>query len=179
MDLARGMRFRGAMSGAMRTLADWVLEHTDPATTQAEPELPAEPVRDSKHTVLVIDDDPTFLHIATSLLRKHGFDVLMSTTGAKGLNMLCYGPGDIEVVLLDYSMPQLNGAETLGYVRKLNPNVKVIALTAVDPNQLPKSFRDGVDILLQKPFDARKVIDAIHSLLEPEAQPATLTSSQT
>ena len=160
------------MSRALRTLADWVLERTDPATAEVQPEPPPTPVRQSKHTVLAIDDDPTFLHTVTSVLRKHGFDVLISTTGAKALTMLCYGPGDIEVVLLDYSMPQLNGAETLGHVRKLNPNVKVIALTAVDPNQLPRSFRDGVDILLPKPFDARKVIDAIHSLVEPEVQPA-------
>ena len=160
------------MTGALRTFAEWILEHSDPATGETEPEPPPKPVRESKHTVLAIDDDPIFLHTVTSVLRKHGFDVLMSTTGIKGLNMLAYAPGDIEVVLLDYSMPQLNGAETLGHLRKLNPNVKVIALTAVDPNQLPRSFRDGVDILLPKPFDARKVIDAIHSLVEPEAQPA-------
>ena len=152
---------------------------TTPATAQDKVEPQAEPVVESKHTVLAIDDDPIFLHTVTSVLRKHGFDVLMSTTGTKGLNMLAYGSEDIEVVLLDYSMPQLNGVETLGYVRRLNPNVKVIALTAVDLSQLPKSFRDGVDILIQKPFDARKVIDAIRSLVEPEAQPATLTPSQT
>ena len=113
--LAHAMQFRCTMSGALRTLAEWVLEHTDPAATRADPEPPAERVRQRKHTVLAIDDDPTFLHIATSALRKHGFDVLMSTTGIKGLNMLAYAPGDIEVVLLDYSMPQLNGAETLGH----------------------------------------------------------------
>jgi CheY-like chemotaxis protein len=166
------------MSGVLRAFALWILEHSDPATGEAEPEPPLEPDRECKHTVLAIDDDPILLRTVTTVLRKRGFNVLTATTGTKGLNMLCYAPGDIEVVLLDYDMPRLNGAETLGYVRKLCPKVKVIALTAIDLKQLPKSFRDGADTLIQKPFDARKVIDAIHSLVGIQAQPATSSPSQ-
>ena len=152
---------------------------TDPATGQ-EPVVPeAEPVAENQCTVLAIDDDPTFLHTVSSVLGKHGFNVLTSTTGTKGLTMLRYGATDIRVVLLDYNMPQLNGTETLAYVRKLCPNVKVLALTATDLSQLPQGFRDGIDKFIQKPFDARKVIDAIHSLVGTQAPAATSTSSPT
>jgi DNA-binding response OmpR family regulator len=165
------------MSDALRTFAEWILDHTSPAE-EAQPEPPPKPVRDCKHTVLAIDDDPMFLHTVTSVLRRHGFDVLTSTTGAKGLNMLAYGSGNIEVVLLDYSMPQLNGAETLVHLRKINPKIKVLALTAIDLNQVPKSFHDGVDGFIQKPFDARKVIAAIRSAVGTDTQPAMSMSSQ-
>jgi CheY-like chemotaxis protein len=166
------------MTDTSQSFAAQFPNSTDPAAGEHRPESPAEPVAESKYTVLAIDDDPAFLHTVTSVLRKHGFDVLTSTTGTKGLNMLRYSPQDISVVLLDYSMPQLNGAETLSYLRKLCPKAKVIALTAIDLNQLPKSFCDGVDTLIQKPFDARKVIDAIRSLIGVEAQPATSTPNQ-
>jgi len=168
------------MSGVLRAFAEWYLERTDPATGERKPEPkpPTEPVRDCNHTVLAIDDDPIFLRTVTTVLRKRGFSVLAATNGAKGLNLLCYAPGNIEVVLLDYGMPHLNGAETLGHLRKLNPKIKVIALTAVDITRLPKSFHEGVDKFIQKPFDARKVIDAILSLVEPGAQPATLKAGK-
>lgn len=150
---------------------------TDPATGPQPVEPPAEPVAETNCTVLAIDDDPTFLHTVSSVLRKHGFNVLTSTTGTKALTMLRYGSQDVRVVLLDYNMPQLNGAETLAYVRKLCPKVKVIALTAVSINQLPESFHADVDRFIPKPFDARKVIDAIHSLIGTQAQPATPSQS--
>ncbi len=72
---------------------------------------------------------------------------------------------DLSVVLLDYNMPQLNGAETLQYVRQLNANVKVMALTGVDLNLLPANFHEGVDKFIRKPFRAQDLIDAINSLI--------------
>jgi len=161
------------MTDVSESFAEQVPNPTDPATGQHTVEPQAEPVAESTCTVLAIDDDPAFLLTVTTVLRKHGFNVLTSTTGTKALTMLRYGSQDISVVLLDYNMPQLNGAETLAYVRKLCPKVKVLALTATDLNKLPQSFQDGVDKFIQKPFDARKVIDAIHSLVGTQAQPAT------
>ena len=71
-------------------------------------------------------------------------------------------------MLLDYSMPQLNGAETLRFVRQLSPNAKVIGLTAMNLDSVPKAYRDGVDKLLTKPVIATKLIGAVCELLGEE-----------
>jgi CheY-like chemotaxis protein len=115
-------------------------------------------------TVLAIDDDPDFLESIRLFLYADGFKVLTSTSGAKGLDMLRYAR-DVRVILLDYNMPQLTGAETLAHIRKLNPCVKVIAVTAVDVNLVPRSYRQGVDKLIQKPVCGAKLVDTIDSLL--------------
>jgi CheY-like chemotaxis protein len=80
--------------------------------------------------------------------------------------MLVYAPGDFRIVLLDYTMPQLNGDETLQHLRKLNPSIKVVAVTSSDPNLVPASFRDGVDKFLTKPLDAKQLIETIDCLVD-------------
>ena len=84
--------------------------------------------------------------------------------------MFTYAPSDIRLVLLDYTMPMLNGNETLQHLRKLNPSIKVVAVTSSDPNQVASSFRDGVDKFLKKPLDARELIATIDSLVGSKPQ---------
>lgn len=132
----------------------------------------ASPSRQSNAAVLAIDDDPAFLETLHPLLREEGFNVLTCTSGAKALTMLQCVEHEIRVVLLDYSMPHLDGAETLQYLRQLYPQVKVVAVTGVDIRQLPEGFREGVDHLLQKPFRREDLVAAINSLLAPEAAAA-------
>jgi CheY-like chemotaxis protein len=129
-----------------------------------------EPVPEERYkcTVLAIDDDPTAIDIIRPLLKAEGFKVLTSPSGAKGLDLLRYAR-EVQVVLLDYNMPQLNGAETLAHIRKLNPRVKVIAVTGVDSKLLPSTFRQGVEKLVQKPFRSQELVQALNDLLRLDA----------
>ena len=132
------------------------------------PERPSNDGGEPKFTTLVIDDDPLLLHTVQSLLGKRGFNVLTSSSGPKGLETLRYAAGDIRIVVLDYSMPQLNGGETLTFVRELSPNAKVIGLTAMNLDSVPKAYLDGVDKLLTKPVIASQLIRAVCELLGEE-----------
>jgi CheY-like chemotaxis protein len=116
-------------------------------------------------TVLAIDDSPMNLHTVKSVLSKRGFNVLTSSSAPKGLNMIRYAARDIHIVMLDYSMPRLNGDETLKYIKQLSPNAKVIGLTSMKFNSLPREYIDGIDKLLSKPVVATKLIDTICELL--------------
>ncbi|MGO9526266.1 MAG: response regulator [Verrucomicrobiia bacterium] len=124
-----------------------------------------DPVYRNEFTILVVDDDASFLHLVSSVLRKHGFNVLNASSGVKGLTMFTYAPSDIRLVLLDYTMPMLDGNETLQHLRKLNPSIKVVAATSSDPDQVASSFRDGVDKFLKKPLDANELVAMIDSLV--------------
>ena len=99
-------------------------------------------------TVLAVDDDETYLNVIGETLRQDGMRVFASTSPSKGLDMLRYKGGEIDVVLLDYNMPILNGEVTLRHMRKICPDIKVIALTGVEAQELPASFREEVDDFL-------------------------------
>jgi CheY-like chemotaxis protein len=131
----------------------------------------------STHTVLVADDDIAFNHMLREALTDAGFNVLTSSSGLKALNMVRYG-SNVDVVLLDYGMPTLDGSQTLGHLKKDFPNVKAIGITGVDTSQLPDTYRNGVEKLLLKPVKISDLVDAIHSVLglpvgaETETAPA-------
>ena len=129
------------------------------------PECPSDGEVKSKSTVLVIDDDPAVLLTVKSLLGKRGFNVLTSSSAPKGLDLLRYAARDIRIVVLDYSMPKLNGDETLNFIRQLSPDVRVIGITAMKLDSLPKEYLEGVDKLLTKPVIATQLIGVVDELL--------------
>ncbi len=153
------------MTQASESLVEGMVDayNQPPAGQDANP--PGDLVCRNEFTILVVDDDASFLHLVSSVLRKHGFNVLNASSGVKGLTMFTYAPSDIRLVLLDYTMPMLDGNETLQHLRKLNPSIKVVAATSSDPDQVASSFRDGVDKFLKKPLDANELVAMIDSLV--------------
>jgi CheY-like chemotaxis protein len=127
----------------------------------------------SKPTILVIDDDPGFLDAMRMVLRSEGYSVLAASTGPKGLDMVRYVGDDIRAVLLDFNMPRFNGAETLQFLRKLNPDLKVLAVSGVRLDQLPSEFREQADRFLPKPFSDSDLLKTLEEVLprDPAAEP--------
>ena len=105
--------------------------------------------------------------------------MLASNNGIKGLDMLRYGPRDVAVVLLDFNMPRFNGADTLEYLRKLNGQIKVIAVSGLKANELPPGFQEGVDRFVAKPFNNGALLETIQEVLSDnsEAEMAASTSA--
>ena len=132
-----------------------------------------------KTTVLVIDDDTDFLEATRSFLQSAGYNVLTSSTGPKGLDMARYATGDIGAVVLDFNMPRFNGAETLQFLRKLCPQVKVLAVSGVSIKELPTEFREGVERFVPKPFSSGDLLKTIEQLLQetPEAEVSASTQA--
>jgi CheY-like chemotaxis protein len=134
----------------------------DPSGEEKTAAKPAPPA------VLAIDDDKQFLATLRDLLHEHGFEVYTAACGATGLRILVNGPEHLRVLLLDYKMPEFDGVETLRYVQRVHPGVKVIGLTGVPFDQLPDEFRTGVDKLISKPFRTEDLIATIEQLASPE-----------
>jgi len=131
---------------------------------------PAAPVATGP-TVLAVDDSAVLLEVMFAILSEAGFNVLTSTRGTKGLELLQHAGAAVQVVLLDYQMPVINGAQLLPWVRRLAPAARVVGISGADPAELPLEFRTGVDQLLPKPFTRSELIGAVAALL-PAANPA-------
>jgi CheY-like chemotaxis protein len=119
-----------------------------------------------KETILVIDDDSAFLDTMRTMLGGEGYNVLVSRTGPKGLDMMRYAGPDVRAVLLDFNMPRFNGAKTLPFLRQLNPNAKVLAVSGVNASELPADFCEGVDRFISKPFSNDELLKTLEEVLD-------------
>ena len=119
----------------------------------------------SGESILVVDDVPSQREIATSMLKKIGYNVESVASGEEAIDYLKGKP--IDLLLLDMIMePGINGLETFERIREINPEQKaVIASGFSDPSQVKKAQRIGAKAYLKKPYSLENMGLAIRAEL--------------
>jgi DNA-binding response OmpR family regulator len=113
--------------------------------------------------VLVVEDDPTVLEVATSYLRSAGFLVDQATDGFQALESLERVAADL--VVLDRMLPGIDGVEVCRRLRLSSP-VPVIMLTALgSTDDRIAGLEAGADDYLAKPFSPRELVLRVQSIL--------------
>ena len=117
----------------------------------------------SGRRILVVDDDRDIRKLVAELLRRAGHDVREAENGRAGLRALHASPPDL--VLLDVSMPDLDGWQTLERIRDLT-DVPVLMLTARgDELERVRGLQAGADDYVTKPFGRQELVARVQALL--------------
>ena len=110
--------------------------------------------------LLCIDDDQDVLECEKAFLESFGYTVLTAASGGKGLELASMYP--VDVVIVDYFMPEMNGQEVAIEMRRLNPQAPIIMLSAtVD---VPEQALKLVDAFIAKDRLASQLLPAIAQL---------------
>src|SRR5580700_3311225 len=110
--------------------------------------------------LLCIDDDKDVLECEKAFLESFGYTVLTAASGGKGLELASMYP--VDVVIVDYFMPEMNGQEVAIEMRRLNPQAPIIMLSAtVD---IPEQALKLVDVFIAKDRLASRLLPAIAQL---------------
>ena len=124
--------------------------------------------------VLVVDDDDDIRLLLEQLLQGAGYAVETAQDGRAALRVFHANP--CELVILDLSMPELDGFETLERIRDLS-DVPVILLTARSGEiDKVRGFRAGADDYVVKPFGRQELLARIEALLRRAPEPTHLES---
>ncbi len=120
----------------------------------------------SSHRVLIVDDDDDIRANIQDILDDLGYRTATAHDGPSAL--LLIQASDVDVVILDYQMPGMNGAMLQGEIVKLRPEIVSIMVTAyAEGDGAQTARRNGVQHVLRKPVDLpellRLVKFAIHS----------------
>ena len=117
-------------------------------------------MNDVPFVVLVVDDEPGVLAIASLHLRRAGYTVLEASGGAEALSVL-ESRSDVALVLIDCDMPSMSGPETDKIILARWPHIRIIAMSGRPPvADLP----DEVDFI-PKPFKGADLVTKIKNVL--------------
>jgi len=117
--------------------------------------------------LLVVDDESAIREILKTSLEAHNYDVLLAEEGTEALALYASHREKIALVLTDLAMPILDGHATIRALRKMNPGVKLIAVSGfVDPEK-QQQLSTEVAAFLAKPFSPDKLLRTIHGVLNP------------
>ena len=118
----------------------------------------------SKGKVLIVDDAPDTVEIIKKLLVFEGYEVLTTSTGEEGVQKV--EKEKPEIVLLDISLPGIDGNEALKRIRKVDPIVSVIMLTAfATVDNAISALKEGASDFIKKPFENEHLIHLVNQCL--------------
>jgi two-component system, cell cycle sensor histidine kinase and response regulator CckA len=104
-------------------------------------------------TALLVDDEETIRVISSKQLQRLGFKVLMAENGQQAVDIYREHKEEIIVVVLDLTMPHMNGEEAFRELRQIDPNVRVILASGYSENDISSRFAGkGLAGYLQKPY---------------------------
>src|SRR3989442_12400990 len=117
--------------------------------------------------ILIIDDEAPVRDLLRQMLEKEGYEVVEAREGDIGIRLFCENPADL--IITDILMPEKEGIETILELRKVFPQVKIIAISGggrmrnLDGLPVAKAF--GAVCTLAKPFERKELLEAVRAVL--------------
>jgi len=118
--------------------------------------------------VLCIDDDPAILECEKRFLEAFGYKVLTAPSGGKGLELASIH--SVDVVIVDYCMPGMNGHEVAIEIKRLRPHAPIIMLSS--SNDIPGKALKLVDAFVPKDRLSSQLLPVIAALHKGAPSPA-------
>jgi len=119
--------------------------------------------------VLIVDDEPQIREVTAAILSRHGYRVLTAGDGIEAVAIFASRSSEFSVVVTDLRMPNLDGAALAHIVRRLNPSVRTLAISGISSGADSAEMESLAGGFLFKPFNADALLQAVASLLHPEA----------
>jgi len=118
-----------------------------------------------EHRIIVIEDQEDLAALYERTLAKEGYRVTKAYTGEEGVAE--FQSGGADAILLDMTLPEMNGVQTLREIRAINANVPVIVATGETSDDIRQSCeRLGVRAYLSKPVDYAELNSTLRGALE-------------
>ena len=120
--------------------------------------------------ILLVEDNPFNQMVATDTLTDLIPDISIDLAENGKIAVEMVGKNDYAIVLMDIQMPEMDGFEATGEIRKMPPpknQLKIMAMTAnVTSEEISKCFESGMDSYISKPFDTQDLLNKIGALVK-------------
>jgi CheY-like chemotaxis protein/two-component sensor histidine kinase len=160
-EVGRGTRFRVLLPSAGRRVPSEASEDTSIEDWRG------------RGTVLVVDDDDGVRELVAETLRRAGLTVLLAEDGREAVALFRRQADEIRVVVLDRTMPIVDGEEAFNEIRRIRSDARIILVSGYsEEHAVWHSIDQKLDAFLHKPFDPMALLERVRRILEVESNPS-------
>ena len=118
-------------------------------------------------TIMLVDDDEQAGRVGREILERHGYKVVMASSGKEAIEIYSDYGHQIQLVVLDLILPDINGDEVLNALKQLNPDLIVVLTSGYSVNkQITTLLKQGCVDFVQKPFQYQSLSKKIRRALD-------------
>ncbi len=122
--------------------------------------------------VLVVDDEPVVRRVVRLTLERFGYDVLMAEDGREAVEVFRERPGEINCILLDMTMPVMDGAEAYAQIRKIDASVPIILSSGYSEIDAREQLEESSALtFIQKPYTTVALVEAVSRSIREVQRP--------
>ncbi len=127
------------------------------------------PVPGNLGRVLVIDDEPGIRRFALRVIESAGYQVIEAGDGPQGLEIFARQKPEIVAIVMDLSMPGMEGPELARALRQLDPGIPVLVMSGYSDSEVAEKLAGtGVSEFVKKPFRPQELIARLGQALSRE-----------
>ncbi len=115
--------------------------------------------------VLVVDDELGVLAIVRNALENYNYRVTTANSGPEAIARFAEGPAGYAVVITDFAMALMDGRTTIGALRKIRPDIKIIVASGSEKEVDEARHHVKAGAYLTKPFTTETLLKAVHDVL--------------
>jgi CheY-like chemotaxis protein len=118
--------------------------------------------------ILVVDDEGSVRQITKQTLEAFGYRVILASDGVEAIAAYARESSEIAAVITDMMMPMMDGPATIQVLRKMNPDLPIIAASGLSANNHVTNVASlGVQHFLAKPYTTERVLQVLKKILAP------------
>lgn len=142
--------------------------HTPPPVPRRSAANPPSAPMPLNGTVLVVEDEASLRLLMERILKRLGLRVLTAEDGAEGVAIFQQRAAEITFVVIDFTMPKLDGIKTLAELRKINPDVQAVLTSGYDVESFSQNYaKEGFAAFIRKPFQVETLVAVARELCAP------------
>lgn len=116
--------------------------------------------------ILIVDDEAPVREVTKTSLETCNYRVLTAQDGVEAISIYAQHQDEIDLIIVDMMMPSMDGPTTIRTLQKINPDVKVIAVSGLLSNYEPQTAQFGLQSFLPKPYTIEELLKAVDETLK-------------
>ncbi len=120
--------------------------------------------------ILIVDDEAPIREVTSATLKANNYGALIANDGAEAVVLYTQNRDDVKLVLMDMAMPVMDGLASIRVLNKINPQLKIIAVSGLTEKDRTSKVTDYVHAFLPKPYNAEELLKTIYEVMNSKKE---------